>query len=1728
MTEIEEWVYRDAAIKDPLPCGSTCAALWNAEHKPLPETPAAQELWDKLAALFLEKTHLWGSLTELRNALNEGGSFTLGASPIKIGWHIGNGEGSKWMELIGPKAPSESIGCGARAVLKLANEEVDKTTYSNPLAPGNEWYLIGCNNSAIVAEYANAENPLQPENKCNKNSFNFSLSGWAKQEWQWNLCGEGFYEGKEVWAPIYAEGFYKNFHFGRVDDWTGQKLEGEFTRNVQTVGASDPGRTATREAIEKVLEESPAGRSWIQWVVEGEKGAEPLGRKPGEEYGPANPSDPPKCFSGKPVNCATGNEVESQTDLTVGGRGPGLRMTRTYNSQLAAQQSAPGPFGYGWTGSYSDHVELSEEQKVATVYRDNGSTAGFFRSGEKWVSANPLVQATLVSEAGGYLYTLPDQTVLHFNTSGQLVSEVDRNGNTLTMNRSGEGRLESVSDPAGRKITFAYNSEGLLESATDPMGHVAKYSYEAGNLASVTLPGETAPNWRFKYDSQHRLTSRTDGRGGKTTNEYDSENRVISQTDAAERTLTFQYEPSRTRVTNKATGAVTDEHYSADNELVSITHGYGTASATTNEYTYNSAGNLASVTDGNGHTTKYEYDSEGNRIKMVTPEGHETKWSYDGKRDVLTVTQPSGEKTTITRDEHGNATVVSRPAPKETTQETKYEYNFHGQPTSMTDPLGRKWTYEYNGNGDRTSETDPESDKRTWGYNEDSQVISTVNPRGNVVGGSTPEFTTTITRDAQGRTVAVTEQSGKFHYGFQIGKVGSENGQLKEPTGEVVTASGNVDVVDRGNNRIEEFSSEGAYIGKFGSSGTEEGKFKSPYAIAIDSKGDLLVTDEGNNRVQKFNEKHEVILTFGSTGTAGGQFKEPKSIAVASNGDVYVSDAMNERIERFNEKGEFLATFGWGVSDGKSEFEICKTSCRGGLVGSGNGEFNALRGVAVGANGYVWADDAANNRVEKFNEKNEYVSQFGTKGTSNGQFKEPKGIAIDAAGHVVVADSLNNRVQEFTPSGGFLTTFGGTGAGSGQFAEPFGIAFGANGAIYIADIKNNRVEEWAPTTVVTEYKYDSDGNLEQVTDPNGHTTKFTYNADNERVKVEEPNKTIIETGYDGAGYVTSQTDGNKHTTKYVRNVLEQVTEIIDPLLHKTTKTYDLAGNLHTLVDAAGRTTTYTHNTDNQLTKIVYSDGITPTVEYEYNADGNRTKMIDGTGKTTYTHDQLDRLTKIEDGHGNTTGYEYDLANEQTKITYPNGKTVEHSYDKAGRLHSLTDWLEHTTSFAYDPGSNPTVITFPAGTNEQDTYSYNNAEQQTATKMTKGEEVLASLNYTRDSNNQVISTVAKGLPGTETTEDGYDENERLTKAGAASYEYDAANDPTKTPGSTNIFNAADELTEGTGVKYSYDEIGERTKTTPTSGPATTYGYNQASDLTSVARPEEGATPKIEDSYAYNGDGMRVSQTSAGKTSYLALDESEELPLVLNDGTNNYIYGPNGLPVEQINNEGKTLFLHHDQQGSTRMLTGTGGTVEGTMSFDPYGNTAGSTGTATTPLGYDAQYTSSDTGLIYLRARTYDPATAQFMSVDPWVAITGEPYSYVGDNPLTFSDPTGRCGFWCVTGIVAGGIALGTGIGEIAIGGSVVVGGIAVVAGAVAAGADTKECVSGSSAACIGAGLGIAATGGAGAVVSGAVTGTAAAGTTAIGLTTGGIGFLGDVAGALGSSGSSGSSSAGGCG
>jgi RHS repeat-associated protein len=1030
-----------------------------------------------------------------------------------------------------------------------------------------------------------------------------------------------------------------------------------------------------------------------------------------EGYGAGNSAEPDLApsFAGDQINVASGNLVQTQTDLAVEGRGPALELTRSYNSQLAAAAKAPGTFGYGWIGTYGASLTINEAAETATVRQANGSTAVFDLVEGKYVAA-PWVQAKLVKEGTNYIYTLPNQLKLLFNSTGQLTKETDRHGNAITLAYNAKSQLETATTSAGRKLTFAYNAEGQVESVKDPMGRTVKYAYESGNLSKVTLPGEIEPTWKFKYDASHQLTEKTDGRGHTIVTEYDGSNRAKSQKDPLERKLSLEYaETGGIKETTivEPNASKTLEKFNKGNEATEVTRALGTEIAQTSKFEYDSSFNLIKLTDPGSHATVYGYDGEGNRTSEKDANENKAEWAYNSTHDLTKETTPKGETTTITRNAAGDPELIKRPAPGATTQETKFEWAENGDLKMETDPLGHKTSFEYDTFGDRKTEVDPEEDKTTWTYNEDGESVTEVSPRGNEVGAKATEFETKTERDSQGRPIKVTDPLG-----------------------------------------------------------------------------------------------HE-----------------------------------------------------------------------------------------------------------------------------------------------------------------------------------------------------------------TKYKYDAAGNLEALTNSNLHATTYVYDADNERTEVKAANGNTAKTGYDSMGQIKSKTDGNAHTTKYERNALEQISEEIDPLERKTTRKYDAAGNLKELKDPEGRTTTYSYDPGNRLKEVSYSDLTTKPVSYEYNKDGDATIVKDATGTTTNTYDELDRLTESKNGNAEVVKYEYNLGNQAIKITYPNAKSITQGFDLAGRLGKVTDWLGNETKFSYNRNSMPKTTTFPATSTNKDEYEYNQADQLTKTTTLKGAETLASLVYARDNAAQLKSATQKGLPGIEKPEYGYDERERMTSGAGSSFEYDAANNPTKVAAATFSYDVANQLKEGGGNKYTFNNMGQRAKATPTTGPATTYGYDQAGNLISVKRPEEGKTTKIEDSYAYDGTGLRASQTINGTTTHMAWDTADALPLLLYDGANYYLYGPEGLPFEQITSETAT-YLHHDQQGSTRLLTNAAGETKGAYTYTPYGATEGHTGTATTPLGYDSEYRSEDTGLIYLRKRAYDPTTAQFISVDPLVMETGEAYGYAGQSPVNAGDPSGLC--WCEGG------------------------------------------------------------------------------------------------------------------
>jgi RHS repeat-associated protein len=134
------------------------------------------------------------------------------------------------------------------------------------------------------------------------------------------------------------------------------------------------------------------------------------------------------------------------------------------------------------------------------------------------------------------------------------------------------------------------------------------------------------------------------------------------------------------------------------------------------------------------------------------------------------------------------------------------------------------------------------------------------------------------------------------------------------------------------------------------------------------------------------------------------------------------------------------------------------------------------------------------------------------------------------------------------------------------------------------------------------------------------------------------------------------------------------------------------------------------------------------------------------------------------------------------------------------------------------------------------------------------------------------------------------------------------------------------------------------------------------------------------------------------------------------------------------------------GSTTALTDGNGKLVERETYDAYGNSSGS---ANTRYGYTGRERDSLTGLMYYRARFYDPQLGRFISEDP-IGFLGRDvnlYGYVKNRPLLFRDPTGwqRCD--PIVGALVGGGAGGV-VGII--GGTLLGGPVGGVIGAIVGG------------------------------------------------------------------------------
>jgi len=280
------------------------------------------------------------------------------------------------------------------------------------------------------------------------------------------------------------------------------------------------------------------------------------------------------------------------------------------------------------------------------------------------------------------------------------------------------------------------------------------------------------------------------------------------------------------------------------------------------------------------------------------------------------------------------------------------------------------------------------------------------------------------------------------------------------------------------------------YLLEWGIPGQGPGQFNFPGAIAVDTHGSVFVTDVNNNRVQKFSTNGAFVTMWGSAGRNPGQFLSPNGIAVDASGRVYVSDVHNNRVQVFDNSGAYLFRIGaiddgseaflatpYGISvdvdgsiyvaDGAGDNYITKFTDTGQFVRRWFDQKSYPYDIAPDGHGVLYCLSSASCTVVVTDTTGLVIRVFGQAGIEPGDMYGPLAIDMHPSGNLVIMDTNNARVEVFTPFGELIASWGSQGSRPGQFYEPHGIAVGPDGSIYVADTWNNRIQKFGDAPVPT-------------------------------------------------------------------------------------------------------------------------------------------------------------------------------------------------------------------------------------------------------------------------------------------------------------------------------------------------------------------------------------------------------------------------------------------------------------------------------------------------------------------------------------------------------------------------------------------------------------------------------------------------------------------------------------
>lgn len=941
---------------------------------------------------------------------------------------------------------------------------------------------------------------------------------------------------------------------------------------------------------------------------------------------------------GGPVNVTNGNMYLQQGDYALTASGPGINITRTYNSN----SQRIGLFGRGWTTSYDESIN-AYDSNLARFNQSDGRAIYLARAAGASGALSPLegdFHGSLVQNGGSsFTLTLNDGSVQQFNSAGKLISLADRNGNQTTLAYDTSGKLASATDPFGRVLSFTTNNNGQVLSISDAVGTIGTYAYGPANqLLSVTYPDNSG--FQFTYDGNFRLTTVTDALGNVVeSHTYNSQGRALtSEKQGGVEKYTLSYvSGSETDVTD-ALSHVTKFRFdtSKGRNVVAQVEGLcncgsGSQSQT---WTYDNQLNVISRTNALNQSTSYTYDVSGNRLTETDATGTVT-YTYNQFAEVLTRADQMDGVTTNTYDAAGNLLTTKDPLNNTTT----FTYDVRGQLLTMTNALGKVTTLTWDTGGRLIQAKDAANSTTNFAYDARARLTSVTNAL---------NFVTSYAYDAAGRVNKITRPDNSFiTYTYDL-------------------AGRRTKVTDALNNNTS-FAYDSAYRL---TSVTDAALKATTYSFDLMSNL-ISATDALSHTTNyEYDEFNRLIKTvYPPAVISSARLQE--SVEYDPVGNVTKRIDTAGRITSFAyDSANRLAT----VTDPASQTTQYEYNPRSNVTALVDAlsqrytfSYDALSRVTTATRAGLqvsFAYDAVGNRTGRTDYNN-----MATGYTYDSLKRLTKITYPDASTATYGYDKLSQLTSATNINGTVSFVYdslGRTTSTTDVFGQVLNYVFDANdrrtklsfgattSATYAYDVVNRLTKITDSANLAVSYVYDAGSNLTSRTLPNGIATTYTYDGLDRVTRLKDlKSKTVIadnQYSYNNAGDITQNID-QSGTHSYAYDAIERLTSATYTGAPSETYAYDGVGNR----TSSHKSAVYGYQPNNRLVT-------TSTASYLYDNNGNSISKSDATGITQFSWDFENRLTQVVTPSSGSVSYKYDALGRRIQRSPSSGVSTNFVYD----------------------------------------------------------------------------------------------------------------------------------------------------------------------------------------------------------------------------------------------------------------------------------------------------------------------------------------------------------------------------------------------------------------------------------------------------------------------------------